>query len=62
LAPFWDVIFADGTIRPEDPDRPTHWATEELQSRAWDVENSPFHQAWRAWAAAHHPDAPLAFD
>jgi uncharacterized protein YjbI with pentapeptide repeats len=62
LAAFWDVIFADGSLRPDDPDRPSHWATEELDYEPWDVENSPFHQAWRAWAAEHHPDVPLAID
>ena len=45
LRPFWDVIFADGSVpvAPDDPDRPAHWPTEELN---WD-----FLKKWHAWQA-----------
>jgi len=63
LAPFWDYIFADGTVLPDRPDRPKHWSTDELASGSLATDpDSPFHQAWRAWAAEHHPDVPLAID
>jgi len=68
LRPFWEDIFADGNVLPNDPIRPDHWATEELRSTLYgstpstSIRDSPFAQAWRAWAAEHHPDVPLAIN
>ncbi len=42
LQPFWQDIFADGTILPGDPNRPAHWVADELE---WE----DFEKAWREW-------------
>ncbi|MBU2963702.1 hypothetical protein KO516_23305, partial [Citreicella sp. C3M06] len=42
LQPFWNDIFADGTILPDDPNRPAHWATEKLDRDA-------FKTQWHKW-------------
>jgi uncharacterized protein YjbI with pentapeptide repeats len=62
LRPFWGDIFADGTAQTETADRPDHWDDAELADYLFDPANSPFRQAWRAWAATLDPPVTIAGD
>ena len=60
LQEVWHEIFADGTVDLlESTDRPTHWFDANLNADEADP-NSPFANAWRAWAAQAHPDVIIA--
>ena len=66
LRPFWDVIFADGTVQlPEGEKRP-NWPKEDLEFFPWEEENSPFHIEWRRWQQlgpeAYTPPPPGQYD
>lgn len=66
LRPFWDVIFADGTVQlPEGEKRP-NWPKEDLEFFPWEEENSPFHTEWRRWQElgpeAYTPPPPGQYD
>ncbi|MCR9068476.1 MAG: hypothetical protein NXH79_06485, partial [Rhodobacteraceae bacterium] len=63
LQPFWHEVFADGTVLPDDPNRPIFWddATHDRRFSSFNP-TSPFANAWRAWAAKAHPDVVIAPD
>ncbi len=58
LKPFWDVIFADGSVPVilDDPDRPDRWPKEKL-------DYDEFNEAWRMWMTGKglDPDDPATW-